>query len=102
MFFSVSSCSSQKKYEQPSPQIITVYGKVEVYSDNEIYLVANWKTRSRISYKLIDKKDIQAFMKRENRILEIKAELIQMKGPYNGIIKILEILKEEAPNGGGG
>jgi len=91
----ILGCSSQDKTERKkSYKEILIYGKVEVYNKNEVYIVQNWKTRSRISYRLTDKNNIKKIIPKNGKILKVKALLLEQISRWGGKIKLLEILEE--------
>lgn len=90
-------CSSHDKTKvKKSYKEILIYGKVEVYSKNEVYIVQNWKTRSRISYRLTDKNNIKEIITKNGKVLKVKALLLEQTSPWSGKIKLLEILEESS------
>ncbi len=91
-------CAAQKKAEKKKAQKkeIILYGKVEVYSKDEVYIVSNWKSRSRISYRLTDKHNIKKLISKNGKILKVKALLLKMQSPWGGKIKILKIIEENS------
>ncbi len=77
-------------------EIVTIIGKVEVYPQEEeveVYIVKNWKTRSRITYRIINYKDHKRLLDLKEKILKVNASLIEMKSPWTGKINLLEILE---------
>jgi len=92
----VFTCSSHNKVKKENK--LNILGKVEVYNENEIYIVDRWKTRSRISYKLFSEKDKKEFYKKNGKIVEVEVEIIEKKSPWSGIIKIINLKNEYDEN----
>jgi len=81
---------------------LVLLGKVEIYpqKDNtkEVYIVVNWKTRSRITYKVINYNEKKRILKLKNRIIKAKVLLRKQMSPWTGkveLLEILEVLKED-------
>ncbi len=77
-------------------KIVTITGKIEVYpqkQETEVYIVENWKTRSRITYRIVNHKEHKHILELKEKILKVKASLLEMKSPWTGKINLLEILE---------
>jgi len=69
-----------------------IKGKIEIYKGKpDVYIVLNWESKSRVTYRVInpDKFD---FKKKAGRIIEVEAEIVQLS-EFTGEVKILKIVK---------
>ena len=107
------SCSSKKNVkkidldekevtrEKLKPKIVILSGKVEIYPQNdetEVYIVENWKTRSRVTYKVINYKNHKRILDLNEKIVKVKVSLLEKSSPWTGkvnLLEILEIIKED-------
>lgn len=90
-----SSTNIDKNETRNKPVVITITGKIELYRDNKdlkTYIVKNWKTRSRISYLILND---QPYTKMGNKILTVSAELVEQTGAWSGKVNIIKVMEEK-------
>ena len=93
-FISCSSNDVKKGEKMAPPKKVILSGKVEVSPQEnrtDVYIVQNWKTKSKISYKVKNKEKV---IKMDGKILELDVLLYPMKSPWSGEIEIIRIIKE--------
>ena len=97
----ITGCAGKRKNIEEKRSIqykkIKLEGKLTVYTEkhNKVYyLETNWKSRSKISYKITNPELIK---EKINKIVKVEANLLKKMSPWAGKIKILKILsfKEE-------
>lgn len=98
----LNQCSSKdvkKVKKKPEPckaiKVMEIKGKIEVYPQEdekeEVYIVARWQSRSRISYLIKNPETVRG---KKDKILVIKARLCSQMSPFKGEVEIIKILKE--------
>ncbi len=75
-----------------------IKGKLEIYSEKEMYIVKNWKTRSRVSYQIENINEFPELKSLKDKILTVKVKILEQKSPWSGKIKLKEIIKIEEDN----
>jgi hypothetical protein len=69
-----------------------IKGKIEIYKGKpEVYIVLNWESKSRVTYRVINPNKFD-FKKKAGRIIEVEAEIVQLS-EFTGEVKILKIVK---------
>lgn len=87
------TCSSSKNVKKEI-QITEITGKIEVTKESKVtyvYIVENWKTRSRVSYEVVNQNE---FIKYKGKILKVTAELLEKGSPFSGKVRITKVIEE--------
>ena len=98
LFAGCSAQAKEIKKEPVKPEVkqqseIVIKGKVEFYNEKEIYIVENWTSRSRISYKIINKKEADTLKKMKDSIVEAKGIIVKNYSIWNKDFKLISFKK---------
>ncbi len=95
VFVLIINCSAKEKTVQTKPnkniETVSIIGKVEIYNNKsgyDVYIVVNWKTRSKVSYKVINKKakDLKNY---KDAIVKAKGIILKQHSIWSKDIKVL-------------
>ena len=90
--------NEKKPVSEIKKEFQIIKGKLEIYSEDEMYIVKNWKTRSRISYRIENIDKFPKLKSLKGKILIVKAKILEQKSPWSGKIELKEIVKIEEEN----
>ncbi|MDD5066179.1 MAG: hypothetical protein PHF84_03960 [bacterium] len=93
----VQKDGQEKGTKSVPPPVTVITGKIEIYREkgtqkiNEVHIVADWKTRSRINYRIENYKDLISC---EGRIMKVNARILETTSIWSPKIRIVDIIEE--------